>query len=145
MVVPTAIVAGRIAARTGHRPLLVIGSLVYAASGLWLLLVPGAEPAYLTEWLPGLFLSGIGVGMVLPSLSGAAVAGLPPAQYAVGSAVNQATRQLGSVLGVAVTVLLVGHAGLTHADFVPLYGMHVALALLTGALCLAVKTRPVAK
>ncbi|QOL48364.1 MFS transporter [Massilia litorea] len=143
MVVPTAIVAGRIAAKTGHRPILVIGSLVYAASGLWLLLVPGIEPAYATHWLPGLFLSGIGVGMVLPSLSGAAVAGLPPAQYAVGSAVNQATRQLGSVLGVAVTVLLVGHAQLTRADFLPLYGMHVALALLTGALCLAVRTRPV--
>ena len=142
MVVPTAIVAGRIAARIGHRPILVIGSLVYAASGLWLLLVPGTEPAYATHWLPGLFLSGIGVGMVLPSLSGAAVAGLPQAQYAVGSAVNQATRQLGAVLGVAVTVLLVGHAQLTRSDFMPLYGMHVVLALLTGALCLAVKTRP---
>jgi EmrB/QacA subfamily drug resistance transporter len=145
MVVPTAIVTGRIAARIGHRPILVIGSLVYAASGLWLLLVPGTEPAYATQWLPGLFLSGIGVGMVLPSLSGAAVAGLPPAQYAVGSAVNQATRQLGSVLGVAVTVLLVGHANLTRGDFLPLYAMHVALALLTGALCLAVKTRPVSR
>jgi len=142
MVVPTAIVAGRIAARKGHRPMLVIGSLVYAASGLWLLLVPGTEPAYVTDWLPGLFLSGIGVGMVLPSLSGAAVAGLPQAQYAVGSAVNQATRQLGSVLGVAITVLLVGHADVTRADFLPLYGMHVVLALVTGALCLAVKTRP---
>ncbi|KQQ97041.1 MFS transporter [Massilia sp. Leaf139] len=145
MVVPTAIVAGRIAARSGHRPVLVLGSLIYAASGLWLLLVPGLEPAYLTDWLPGLFLSGIGVGMVLPSLSGAAVAGLPPAQYAVGSAVNQATRQLGSVLGVAVTVLLVGHASVTRADFLPLYGMHVVLALVTGALCLAVKTRPAPK
>jgi EmrB/QacA subfamily drug resistance transporter len=145
MVVPTAIVAGRIAARIGHRPILVIGSIVYAASGLWLLLVPGVEPAYATRWLPALFLSGIGVGMVLPSLSGAAVAGLPPAQYAVGSAVNQATRQLGSVLGVAVTVLLIGHAHLTRADFLPLYGMHVALALLTGALCLAVRTRPVVR
>ncbi|MGJ9416813.1 MFS transporter [Massilia sp. CMS3.1] len=145
MVVPTAIVAGRIAARLGHRPILVIGSLVYAASGLWLLLVPGTEPAYAAQWLPGLFLSGIGVGMVLPSLSGAAVAGLPAAQYGVGSAVNQATRQLGAVLGVALAVLLVGHASVTRADFVPLYGMHVALGLLTAALCLAVKTRPVAK
>jgi EmrB/QacA subfamily drug resistance transporter len=142
LVVPTAIIAGRIAARSGHRPVLVIGSLVYAASGLWLLLVPGTEPAYLTQWLPGLFLSGIGVGMVLPSLAGAAVAGLPAAQYAVGSAVNQATRQLGAVLGVAITVLLVGHASVTRADFIPLYAMHVALALVTGALCLAVKTRP---
>jgi EmrB/QacA subfamily drug resistance transporter len=142
MVVPTAIVAGRIAARMGHRPILAAGSLVYAASGLWLLLVPGTEPAYVTHWLPGLILSGIGVGMVLPSLSGAAVAGLPPAQYAVGSAVNQATRQLGSVLGVAITVLLVGQAGVTRADFLPLYGMHVVLALVTGALSLAVGTRP---
>jgi hypothetical protein len=40
-------------------------------------------------------------------------------------------------------VLLLGHANLTRADFLPLYGMHVALALLTGALCLAVRTRPV--
>jgi EmrB/QacA subfamily drug resistance transporter len=142
LVVPTAIISGRIAARNGHRPILVIGALIYAASGLWLLLVPGTEPAYLRHWLPGLILSGIGVGMVLPSLSGAAVSGLPPAQYAVGSAVNQATRQLGSVLGVAITVLLIGHAHLTRADFAPLYSLHVALALVTGALCLAVKTRP---
>src|SRR4030095_13249902 len=40
------------------------------------------------------------------------------------AAVNQATRQLGAVLGVAAAVLLVGHAHLTRADFVPLYGMH---------------------
>jgi hypothetical protein len=73
------------------------------------------------------------------------VAGLPAAQYVVGSAVNQATRQLGAVPGVAITVLLAGHAGVTQADFLPLYGMHVALALDTGALCLAVRTRPVPK
>jgi EmrB/QacA subfamily drug resistance transporter len=141
MVVPTAIVTGRIAARTGHRRILVLGSLVFAASGLWLLLVPGSEPAYLTHWLPGLLITGIGVGMVLPSLSGAAVAGLPPAQYAVGSAVNQATRQLGSVLGVAITVLCVGHAAVVRADFIPLYWMHIVLALATGALSLGVATR----
>lgn len=140
-VVPTAIIAGRIAGRYGHRRVLVAGALVYALSGLWLLLVPGLEPAYATEWLPGLLLSGAGVGMVLPSLSGAAVAQLPASQYAVGSAVNQATRQLGAVLGVAVTVLCVGHAGLARADFLPLYGLHVSLALLTGALCLGVHTR----
>ena len=45
------------------------------------------------------------------------------------------------VLGVVVTVLFVGHAGLARADFLPLYGLHVSLALLTGALCLGVHTR----
>lgn len=142
LVMPTAIITGKLAARRGHRPFLVGGALVYAASGLWFLLVPGAEPAYLAHWLPGLLLSGLGVGMVLPSLAGAAVNRLPPQHYAVGSAVNQATRQIGAVLGVALTVLLLGKGTLTHADFDPVYIAHVGLALLTGLLCLAVDTRP---
>lgn len=144
-VVPVAIITGRLAARYGHRPFLVTGAFIYAMAGLWQLTVPGTEPAYLTQWLPGLLLSGAGVGMVLPSLSGAAVANLPPAHYAVGSAVNQAVRQIGTVLGVAFTVVFVGHAGLSKSDFVPLFGLHVALALTTGLLCLAVNTRPGAR
>ena len=143
LVIPFAILSGRLAARLGHRPFLVGGGLIYACSGLWFMLVPDAQAAYLTHWLPGLVMSGIGVGLVLPSLSAAAVNRLPADQYAVGSAVNQATRQIGSVMGVAITVLLLGHAGLTHASFMPLYGCHVALALLTALLCLPVNTRPV--
>ncbi|HYC43393.1 MAG TPA: MFS transporter [Noviherbaspirillum sp.] len=141
-VVPVAVLTGRLAGRYGHRPFLVTGAFIYAMAGVWQLTIPGTEPAYLTQWLPGLLLSGIGVGMVLPSLSGAAVANLPPAHYAVGSAVNQAVRQIGTVLGVAFTVVFVGHAGLDRSDFYPLFGLHVALALTTGLLCLAVNTRP---
>jgi len=142
LVVPSAIVTGRLAAHFGHRPFLVGGALLYAASGLWLMLVPGADAEYLRQWLPGLVMSGIAVGMVLPSLSAAAVNRLPADQYAVGSAVNQATRQIGSVLGVAITVLLLGHAGVHRVDFTWLYGLHVMLALLTALLCLPVNTRP---
>jgi EmrB/QacA subfamily drug resistance transporter len=142
LVVPTAILTGRLAARLGHRPFLVGGALVYGASGLWLMLVPGIEPDYLRSWVPGLLMSGIGVGMVMPSLAAAAVNRLPASQYAVGSAVNQATRQIGSVLGVAVTVLLLGHGTLQRSDFSWLYAGHVALALLTALLCLPVNTRP---
>ena len=142
LVMPTAIVTGRLAARMGHRPFLVGGALLYAVAGLWFLLVPGAEPDYLGAWLPGLVLSGLSVGMVLPSLAGAAVSRLPAQHYAVGSAVNQATRQIGAVLGVAITVLLLGRGaeprvlgvaitvpaarGLSHADFDPLYMAHGA-------------------
>ncbi len=125
LVMPVAVLSGLIAARVGHRPLLVGGALVSASSGLRFLLVPGVEPQYLTHWLPGLMLGGAGVGMTLPSLSAAAVNRLPADQYAVGSAVNQATRQIGSVLGVALTVLLLGHEGLRRGDFAALYGAHV--------------------
>lgn len=141
-VVPVAFLAGRFAARSGHRVLLVAGSLVFAAAGTWLLLVPGTQPAYLSQWLPAMLLSGIGIGMVLPSLSGAAVAGLAPARFAVGGAVNQAVRQFGAVLGVALTVRWLGGAHLAPADFEPVFGMQIGLALLTGLLCLVVHTRP---
>jgi MFS family permease len=142
MVIPVAAVTGRLAGRFGHRPFLVGGSLVYAAAGLWFALVPGVDVAYGRDWLPGLLLSGIGVGMVLPSLSGAAVSGLPADHYAVGSAVNQATRQIGAVIGVAITVLLLGHDGLQRGQFQAAYGLHIGLALITALLCTLVRTRP---
>lgn len=140
LVVPVAAWSGRLASRHGHRPLLVAGCLIYAASALWFLLVPGTEPAYLTHWLPGMLLSGTGVGMVLPSLSGAAVSHLPADRYAVGGAINQAIRQIGSVMGVALTVLLLGSASLQRADFNSVYLCHMALALITAVLCLPVNT-----
>ena len=141
-VIPASIVSGRLAARIGHKPLLVIGSLVFALGGIWFARVPGVEPDYLRAWLPGQLLNGIGVGMVMPSLAGAAVAHLPAAQFGVGSAVNQAVRQMGAVLGVALTVALVGNAALQQSDFRTLYACQIALAVVTAVLCIPVDTRP---
>lgn len=142
MVVPVAMLAGRIAARAGHRPLLIAGCLLIAGGGLWQALVPGLDPDYLHDWLPSQLLTGIGVGMALPSLSGAAVASLGPAQYGVGSAVNQAVRQFGGVLGVALTVVLVGAEALDLEAFRRLCLSYAALAVLAAALCSGVQTRP---
>jgi hypothetical protein len=87
-------------------------------------------------------MTGTAVGMVLPSLSGAAVARLAPPHFGVGSAVNQAVRQMGGVLRVALTVAFGGHASPQIADFRSLYLTHVALALITGRLCLRIDTAP---
>jgi EmrB/QacA subfamily drug resistance transporter len=141
-VIPVAILTGRLATRFGHRPFLIGGALLYAAAALWFMLVPGDEPSYLLHWLPGLLLSGTSVGLVLPSLSAAAVSKLPAEHYAVGSAVNQATRQIGSVIGVAIIVLLLGHGSVQRSDFDAVYGLHIVLALMTAALCAMVNTRP---
>ena len=69
-----------------------------------------SAPDYLAVWLPYILLSGIGVSMVLPLLTSAAVAALPPDRFATGSAVNAALRALGQTLGVAVFVAVVGRA-----------------------------------
>ncbi|MEX3960429.1 MFS transporter [Trinickia sp. EG282A] len=142
LVVPTAIVCGRFAARAGHKLLLVTGSLISTAASIWFALVPGAHPDYVHAWLPGALLTGLGVGMVMPSLSAAAVAHLPPTRFGVGSAVNQAVRQVGSVLGVALTVAITGDAMVHLAEFHTLCYLQIALGLATAMLCAPVDTRP---
>lgn len=141
-VVPTAIFAGKLASRIGHRPLLITGSLTYALSGLWYLLVPDAHPSYLLDWLPGLLLSGMSIGLVMPSLSAAAVHGLPPKDFAMGSAINHAIRQIGTVIGVSITVLFLANSQLEIMDFKSTYLTHISLALITAFLCLPINTIP---
>ena len=142
IVVPVSILAGRFAGRFGHRPVLIAGSLTCAMGGLWFFLVPGTNPDFLHRWLPGMMLTGTGTGMVLPSLSAAAVAKLEPHRFGVGSAVNQAVRQVGSVLGVALTVVLVGRDDPGLANFKLVFLVQIGLMLLTALLCIPVDTRP---
>ena len=103
-----ATIAGRLPLRIGPGNLAALGMVVFSCgAGVWLWRV-GAEPAYASEMLPGQLLTGAGVGLVLPSLAGAATASLPPARFATGSAVFTMTRQLGFVLGVAILVAVLG-------------------------------------
>lgn len=142
-VIPFAIIAGKIASRIGHRPLLITGCITYALSGLWYMLIPDQTVSYAAHWLPGLFLSGMSIGLVMPSLSAAAVHGLPAKDYAIGSAINQAIRQIGTVIGVAVTVLLLAHPNINYTDFKSVYMYHVVLALISAVLVIPVSTRPI--
>lgn len=105
-VIPVAIIGGRIADRYGHRSLLVAGGVVFALGSSLLYQYATLEPAFLALWLPVSLITGVGVGLLLPILSSAAVDGLPAERFGVGSAVNQAVRQLGSVVGVALVVSL---------------------------------------
>ncbi|HUR14254.1 MAG TPA: MFS transporter [Mycobacteriales bacterium] len=113
---PGAVIAGVVAAtlgkladRRGARVLVIPGALLWASSFVWYLEVVGPTPAYLTEWLPGQVLSGVGIGLTLPVLGSAAVAAVPGGRYATASAVASAVRQLGAVLGISLLVVILGH------------------------------------
>jgi EmrB/QacA subfamily drug resistance transporter len=95
---------GRLAARVGQRRLLIPGGLVWAAGGLVLLSRMSTSPDYVGHFLPALVLTAIGVALVLPQLSSAAVQGLPSDRFGSGSAVNQAMRNLAATFGVALVV-----------------------------------------
>jgi MFS family permease len=137
-VIPFAMLAGRIADKRGHRAVLLTGSALFALAGVWFVVGVDHPPNFLGEWLPRSLLTGAAVGLVLPSLSGAAVANLPRADFALGSAVNQATRQFGSVLGVAIAIAILGESGAAGEAqaFEQAYALLVAGGILTALFCL---------
>jgi EmrB/QacA subfamily drug resistance transporter len=100
--------AGRLAGRIGFRPVLVSGALVLAVAELAYATLVDTTPQYLAVWLPISLLVGLGVALSFPVLSAAAVAGLPAPQFGTGGAINQTARQIGSVIGVAVVVAILG-------------------------------------
>jgi hypothetical protein len=51
---------------------------------------------------------GAGFGLVSPPISNAAVSGMPRSQAGVAAAVASTSRQIGAILGVAVTGSFVG-------------------------------------
>ena len=93
-------VAGQVTARHGPRVPLVASGLLIAA-GMAMLLGLGQQTS--SAWvLAALAVTGAGLGLVNPPITNTGVSGMPPAQAGVASAVISATRQIGSVLGVAV-------------------------------------------
>jgi EmrB/QacA subfamily drug resistance transporter len=100
--------SGRLAARLGYGPVLVAGGLAFGSGLLLNVAIVGSDPAYVTRWLPGAFLVGLGVALSFPVLSAAAVADLAPERFGVGGAMNQTARQIGAVLGVAILIAVLG-------------------------------------
>ena len=113
--VPGALVAavvagalGELAQKRGYRYVVVPGAIVWCAAYLWYAEVVGPEPAFLTQWLPGQLLSGLGVGATLPILASAALAAVPGGRFATASAVVSSARQLGGAFGIAILVVIIG-------------------------------------
>jgi hypothetical protein len=77
----------------------------------------GNTPAYASEYLPGIAISGAGVGLMIPTLTGAGASSLAPERFATGAAVLTMGRQIGAALGVALLVAVLGTSTHTAADF----------------------------
>ncbi|MET9655650.1 MFS transporter [Streptomyces sp. NPDC006510] len=109
LVVPVlAVLSGPVVRRLGAGRTAVLGCLLFASGLAWWAVALDTAPHYASDFLPGMVVTGIGVGLALPTLVGAAATALPPTRFATGSAVTTMARQTGSVLGVALMVTLLG-------------------------------------
>ena len=75
----TALPGGRLGARYGCGQVAAAGTALFALGTLWWLWRVGVEQAYATALLPGLVLTGVGVGLTITNLSAAVSSTLPPA------------------------------------------------------------------
>ena len=86
---------------------------------LWFALIVDVDVSYLDALGP-FVLGGLGVSLAIPGGQSAAVASVADRDVATAAGVNSTVRQLGGVLGIAVTVAVFGAAGgfATPDDFV---------------------------
>ncbi len=139
---------GNLAGRIGQRPLLLVGGIAFATGGLWRLVFLDGTPSYAAEYLPSMLFTGIGVAMCLPQLSSVVAQSLPPNRLGVGGGANQAIRQFGGTLGVALTIAFVATPttvaeALSHFDLV--WWLLIGGGLLTSVLSLPLMTRRTAQ
>ena len=117
---------GSFAARYGPRWFMVAGPLVMAAGLLWFVRIPPTSTpwklavadtasylppvSYLTDFLPGFVLFGIGLVVLVAPLTTALMTSVPVQRSGVGSAINNAVSRVGPQLATAVIFIFITNA-----------------------------------
>jgi DHA2 family methylenomycin A resistance protein-like MFS transporter len=129
VVLPANVLAPRLAERIGAPRTIALGAFITAAGSLALLVIaPGTS-----YWAigPQLVAIGAGLGLLVPPLTSTLLGSVEKSRSGIAAGVLNATRQTGSVLGVALFGSLLGgsmdfitgaHASLMISAFVLLMG-----------------------
>ena len=122
------VVGAMLAPRIGTRAVVTTGLVLFGTAFLWISSVD-VDTSYPTVIVPQMVMMGLGMGFISTPATESILLVLPPARAGVGSAVNDATRELGGTLGVAVV----------GSIFSSVYAAHLADSALAG--CLAAHWR----
>lgn len=144
---PLSLVSAQLARRFGLRPLTCVG-LVVVAVGMILLGRLGVHSAYSALAIAVCVLGG-GLGLTAPAATSGILDNVPPDKYGVASAVNDATREIGAALGIALagSVLSSAYTDSVRAStaVLPPDARGVADGSLAGALAVAQRSGPLGR
>jgi hypothetical protein len=121
-------------ARVGPR-ILIAGGMLLAAVGLVLLTRLGVDSTYASGILPSLVFVGAGLGLLFPTATNTATAGVVAAESGVASSLVNVGQQVGGSLGTALlntvavsatTAYLSSHRGADQAGKAIVHGYTVA-------------------
>ncbi|MFL5920095.1 MAG: MFS transporter [Gaiellaceae bacterium] len=131
-------ISSQLFARIGTKPVIVVGAVIASGGLYWLSRIP-VDGSYVSDILPGLLVSSIGLGGVFVGATTAANAGVSEDKAGLAAGLLNTGTQLGAALGLAVfsalaterttSVLHAGHSSVAHAAT-----EGFQLALLAGAI-----------
>ncbi|MFB8084421.1 MFS transporter [Streptomyces sp. NPDC055992] len=109
-------IAGMLSDRFGGRPVVVTG-LALQAAGLGLFAMAISPDASYVSQLPGLIVGGIGMALYFAPAASLVMSSVRPGEQGIASGANNALREVGGALGVAVlTTVFASQGGLESAQ-----------------------------
>jgi EmrB/QacA subfamily drug resistance transporter len=131
-------VVGRIGSRYGERTVGVPGVLILGAATMWFRTHAGTDPDFVVDWLPGACLSGLGINMAFPMLQSSGVRDVGVARFSIANATTRAALQMGTAIGVAGLVAVLG-PGIPDVDrFHTAWLLIAAFAVVSAAVILPI-------
>lgn len=103
-----ATVASRLGGRVGLGVIGAVGGFLVAASLAWNATRLGLSPHYVTRLLPSQIVGGAGIGLAMPSFTAIAVGSVHPSRISTAIGISSMFRQVGSALGIAGFVAILG-------------------------------------
>src|SRR5918995_1226970 len=103
-------IAGVLSDRIGSRPLMSAGLFLQAAAVVWIAIVTEPDVAY-AVLVPAFVMGGTGMALVFAPAANAVLGAVKPEEAGQASGANNAIRELGGVLGVAVLAAVFTGAG----------------------------------
>jgi EmrB/QacA subfamily drug resistance transporter len=133
----TSAIAGRLSSKVPVRLLIGPGLLLV---GVGLLLMRGLDAgSHWTHLIPGMLVSGLGVGLVNPPLASTAVGVVEPERAGMASGINSTFRQVGIATGIALLGTLFSNkvasdvvAAAARVPHLPVSGHQIATAVQSG-------------
>jgi EmrB/QacA subfamily drug resistance transporter len=103
-------IAGALSDKIGSRPFMAAGLALQAAGLAWIAAVSDATVGY-SSFVGPFILSGIGMGMFFAPVANVVLSSVRPQEEGKASGANNAIREVGGVLGVAVLASIFAHSG----------------------------------
>ncbi|MEV0439065.1 DHA2 family efflux MFS transporter permease subunit [Streptomyces spectabilis] len=129
-------IAGYLSDRIGGRPIVTAGLALQAVGLGWFALIVSPDVSYAAQ-LPALIISGIGMALFFAPAASLVMASVRPSEQGIASGANNALREVGGALGIAVLASVFSAQGGYASPSAFVDGLQPALWVGAGVVALA--------